>query len=290
MVSKAVRVVTGTNDAPLTGARQLSATMNGNNAAFCAVTDAGAIMCWGFDVSGFLGRGDLFATTFALPVLTSPGGTPFEGAVEVRLGFDSACARKADGEVWCWGGDTLQQTGVDTLLPATVTPFPTGPLQFGAAVRLAANPGNTHCAVRDDGEVFCWGWNAYQQAGGGAGAESVLPTPVVTSDARLPLTGIVDLAPDRGMQAMCATTTAGALVCWGHPFPPAGAPDATSPYPIAIPLAGAGGAPLRLPLSSYGGRDGSLVYIDPNGKLTLGAGALPFAAQPSCDDVGPPPP
>jgi hypothetical protein len=97
----------------------------------------------------------------------------------------------------------------------------------------------------------------------------------------LPLADVVDLAPDRGMQAMCATTLSGALFCWGHPFSPAGAPDMMSPFPIAIPLPG--GAPLRLPLSAYGGRDGSLVYIDPNGKLTLGAGAFPFAAEPPCD-------
>jgi hypothetical protein len=61
-----------------------------------------------------------------------------------------------------------------------------------------------------------------------------------------------------------------------------------SATPIAIPLAGAAGAPLRLPLSSYGGRDGSLVYVDPDGKLTLGAGGLPFAAQPPCDDLAAP--
>jgi hypothetical protein len=45
---------------------------------------------------------------------------------------------------------------------------------------------------------------------------------------------------------------------------------------------------VRLPLSSYGGRDGALVYIDPNGKLTLGAGGVPFAAQPPCGDVASP--
>ena len=113
-------------------------------------------------------------------------------------------------------------------------------------------------------------------------------TPVFASEgSNLPLTGVVDLAPDRGMQAMCATTSAAALVCWGHPFPPPGTPDAMTATPIAIPLPGAEGAPLRLPLSSYGGRDGSLVYVDPNGKLTLGAGALPFAAQPPCEDASP---
>ena len=289
--SAAVQVVTSSDAprAPLTGARQLSATMNGGGAAFCAVTDAGEIWCWGYGVSGILGRGDSMDSAFARPVLVGPAGAPFADAAEVRLGFNSACARKTTGFIWCWGDNTLNETGIadsmglDPSAPTSTTPFPEGPLQMDPAVRLAANPGNTHCAILASGEVVCWGWNAYQQVSGG-GDMSVLPMPVVTSDKRLPLTGVVDLAPDRGMQAMCAATTAGALLCWGHPFPPAGTPDAMSPYPIAIPLAQAAGAPLRLPLSSYGGRDGALVYVDPNGKLTLGAGGLPFAAQPPCDE------
>ena len=177
--------------------------------------------------------------------------------------------------------------GLDPPGSSVTTPFPAGPLALpDAAVRLAANPGNTHCAIIEAGGVACWGWNAYAQAGAAA-SPSASPTLVVTADAGAPLAGVVDLAPDRGMQAMCATTTASALLCWGHPFPPAGTPDVTSPYPIAIPLAQAAGAPLRLPLSSYGGRDGALVYVDPNGKLTFGAGGLPFAAQPPCGDVMP---
>jgi hypothetical protein len=289
MTSDARLVVTSPDQpTPLAGARQLSATMNGGGAAFCAVTDAGTIWCWGYGVSGILGRGDQADSTFARPVLARPGGAAFSDAVEVRLGFDSACARKSDGSVWCWGDSSLGQIGVadsSGLSPgdAGSTPFPEGPLLLsGPAVRLAANPGNTHCAIVDQGGVQCWGWNAYAQAGGGNSPSTNGATRVFASEgSQLPLTDVVDLAPDRGMQAMCATTSAGALLCWGHPFPPAGAPDATSPYPVTIPLAQ--GAPLRLPLSSYGGRDGALVYIDPNGKLTLEAGAFPFAAQPPCD-------
>lgn len=293
MTDAAVEVVTSgdASAAPLTGARQLSATMNGGGAAFCAVADAGGIWCWGYGVKGILGRGDTADSAFARPVLAGPSGPPFADAAEVRLGFDSACARKSDGSVWCWGGNALGQTGIADSMgidpadwPSATTPFPSGPLFLsGPAVRLAASPGNTHCAILKSGEIMCWGWNAYAQAGAGGGATFVTPTPVVTSDARFPLTDVVDLAPDRGMQAMCATKSNGALVCWGHPFAPAGQPDATSPYPIAIPLAGSPGSPLRLPLSSYGGRDGALVYVDPNGKLTFDAGGFPFAAQPPCD-------
>jgi hypothetical protein len=291
--SSAVQVVT--SDAaprtPLRGALQLSATMNGGGASFCAVTDVGGIWCWGYGVSGILGRGDGADSTFARPVLASPQ-VSFAGAAEVRLGFASACARKSDGTVWCWGDDTLGQTGVargdltpvGTAGTTKTTPFPAGPLALpDVAERLAANPGDTQCAISRGGLVSCWGWNAYAQAGAAA-SPSVPPTLVVTAGAGAPLAGVVDLAPDRGMQAMCATTAAGALQCWGHPFPPAGDDDATSPYPVSIPLPA---SPLRLPLSSFGGRDGALIYVDPSGKLTIGAGSLPFAAQPPCGDATP---
>jgi hypothetical protein len=275
---------------PLTGARQLSATMSGNGAAFCAVTDAGIIWCWGYGIGGILGRGDQTDSPFAQPVLIGAGSDPFTGAVEVRVGYDSACARTTAGQVWCWGDNSRGQTGIANSggLPGNITPFPAGPLQLpSAAVRLAASPGRTHCAVLLLGWVACWGANESEQAGADNRFSFVAPTTILSPVAGLPrdspLEHVVDLAPDRGMKAMCATTSEGALYCWGHPFPPAGAPDATTAVPIAIPLPGAGGAPLLSPLSSYGGLDGSLVYIDPNGKLTLGAGGLPFEAQLPCD-------
>ena len=210
------------------------------------------------------------------------------GAVEVRLGFDSACARDGVGQVWCWGDNSRGQTGLPNSggLPGNLTRFPSGPVPLPLnvpAVRLAANPGNTHCAILLLGDVACWGANESMQAGADNGFAFVTPTSIIDPVTGFALEDVVDLAPDRGMQAMCANTADGMLHCWGHPFPPAGAADTMSAIPAAIPLAGGSRAPLRLPLSSYGGRDGSIVYIDPNGKLTLGAGGLPFAAQPPCD-------
>ena len=288
----AVQVVTGAGGgaAPLLGARQLSATMNGGGAAFCAVTDASEIWCWGYGVGGILGRGDSADSPFAQPVLSGPNQAPFGGAVEVRLGFDSACARDTSGQVWCWGDNSRGQTGLANTggLPGDVTRFPAGPVPLPlslSAVRLAANPGNTPCAILLLGRVACWGANESEQAGADNGFAFVTPTSILDPASGFELEDVVDLAPDRGMQATCANTADGMLHCWGHPFPPAGAADSTTATPVAIPLAGTAGAPLRLPLSSYGGRDGSIVYIDPNGKLTLGAGGLPFAAQPPCDDL-----
>ena len=288
MTSTAVRVVTSdAARAPLAGARQLSASMNGGGATFCAVTDAGEIWCWGYGVSGILGRGDSLDASFARPVLAGPG-TPFAAAAEVRLGFDSACARKTDGTVWCWGGSALGQIGIadsEGFLPGDVgpTPFPEGPLLLRApAVRLAANPGNTHCAILDQGTVWCWGWNAYAQTGAGASMLTDRPTPVFSpTGGNLPLTDVIDLAPDRGMQAMCATTAAGALWCWGHPFPPAGTADAIRPDPDPDPARACGrrAAPLAALVVRRARRRGRLRRSERQAHLRRGRPPVRRAAS-----------
>lgn len=275
----AVRVVVAAPAAaaprpPLEGARQLAASMNGNAATFCAVTTSGAVLCWGSGDNGLLGRGASDRAPFARPVLAD-AQTPFAEAVEVRLGFDSACARARDGSVWCWGDNSVAQAGF-AFAESTNVPFPVRVPLPAPATRLAASPGRTHCAILEDDRVACWGWNADAQAGAEASTTGALPTIVLASAGGPPLTGVTDLAPDRGMQAMCANTKDRGLVCWGHPFPRTGAPDATSPYPVDAD------ATTSRPLSAFGERDGTLVYVDAAGRLTLGAGRGPLTAQPAC--------
>jgi hypothetical protein len=280
----AVQVVTGaagTSPAPLAGARQLGASMIGTGVLFCALTDAGGVWCWGSNLPvNVSGRDDGDSSSFARPVMAG-AATPLANVAEVRVGYDSACARKKDGSVWCWGDGARGQRGQGgdpAAVPAT--PYPTEVPLPAPAMRLAASPGQTHCAILNDGRVACWGWNAWSQAGAPNTVEAAPPTIVLSAEGGPPLRGVTDLAPDRGMQAMCANTGGAAgFVCWGHPFPLAGGPDAESPFPTPIPT----GAPVRVPLSAYGGIDGALVYVGPQGQLTLGAGALPFSVQPPCD-------
>ncbi len=72
---------------------------------------------------------------------------------------------------------------------------------------------------------------------------------------------------------MCARTVT-EVVCWGTPFK-ARACRTISPYPAPVydPTTGQPMLAPLLPLSAYGGVDGSLVYVDPEGVLALGAGA-----------------
>jgi hypothetical protein len=178
------------------------------------------------------------------------------------------------------GDNSRGQLGVAPL----VTPqslFATRVRLAAPTTRLAASPGDTHCAITEDSGVQCWGWNQYAQAGAPP-SSSVGPTVVLTAASGEPLRGVVDLAPDHQMQAMCARTMSG-LVCWGNALQPGGA-RAVSPYPAPVYDA-ATGQPMiapRVPLAAYGGVDGSLVYVDPEGDLALGAGAPGFTSQPPC--------
>jgi hypothetical protein len=276
--SSAVQVVTTAAGAPLAGATQISGGTNGSGATFCAVTSDGSVLCWGHNPSGVLGDGDTMDEGYARPVVTDGAQTPLTDVVEVRIGYLSTCARKRDASVWCWGDNSLGQLGssapAQSLVPIRV-PLPR------PAVRLAASPGDTHCAILQDTSAACWGWNQYAQAGSTTLSPSVGPTVVLTAPGGPPLLGVVDMAPDHQAQAMCASTKSSGLLCWGNAFDAATGVRAITAYPVA-PSDLRAGVAAGVPLGAYGASDGVLVYVNPEGLVAFGAGAPPYPAQPPC--------
>jgi hypothetical protein len=262
----------------LPGAVQLAASMNGAGASFCAVLGVGRVFCWGYGGDGILGTGSDADASYAQPV-RQRGGAPFEGVAEVRLGERSACARTVDGAVWCWGDNHLGQLGVvDPMIDGDL--FPRRVELPARATRLATEPGDTFCAILEDDRVACWGWNAYAQAGAADSISAVPPTIVAGSAAGEPLRGAFDLAPDHGMRAMCANTRTRGLVCWGQLF--LGPRLEETPSPFAVDVPGVGPGVVTAPLSSFGARDGALLWVDGAGRVAVGSGGGPLAFQPPC--------
>lgn len=97
-----------------------SVAVGGNHT--CALTMAGAVLCWGDNTSGELGDGTTTQRQTPVPVsgLSS-------GVASIAAGYDFSCALTTIGGILCWGDNIQGQLGDGTtttrLTPVHVTGF-----------------------------------------------------------------------------------------------------------------------------------------------------------------------
>ncbi|MBI3898788.1 MAG: Ig-like domain-containing protein [Gammaproteobacteria bacterium] len=191
----------------------------------CARLDNGRVKCWGLSLA--LGLGDS----------GSRGDTPDEmgdhlpyldfgvnrTVVSLYAGWAHNCARLDNDDVKCWGFNSNGQLGLgDKILrgntPQTV-PANLPALDVGAGrhvVKMALG-GQSSCAVLDNGQIKCWGDNAWGALGlgdvtdrGDAPGEMGDNLPPVSLGAGRT---VVDLIV--GNNHKCALLDNGVLKCWG---------------------------------------------------------------------------
>ena len=95
----------------------------------CALTEDGAVYCWGAGSRGSLGNGSMSDSMQAVRVLgAGDAGTLVARQISVGCEGTHACALQADGTVACWGDNTFGQLGDGTMqntrsAPVLVPPF-----------------------------------------------------------------------------------------------------------------------------------------------------------------------
>jgi alpha-tubulin suppressor-like RCC1 family protein len=200
----------------LDGITQISAGV----ASTCAVEgDSGKVHCWGRDALG----GETICASMGKcsPLPTPVAGLPATAQVSAGAGF--ACALTTQGEVQCWGDNSLGQLGAGSGVASSVMPLPVPGLGVGC-IDVSAGFGGYACAVKGNGTVWCWGLNEFGALGHAKGTMGDAPcgsgqscgaSPVqVLDDKQQPLTGV-----DRvfvGAATTCARRgRGGALECWG---------------------------------------------------------------------------
>jgi alpha-tubulin suppressor-like RCC1 family protein len=199
----------------------------------CAVTDQGAVYCWGRNFRGQLGTGVTEDSDTPQPVQGPLAAIPIQ---TVALGASHTCSLTEDSQVWCWGHNGHGQLGDGTTAwrvePVEVEGFPDGV----TATTLAAG-GNHTCAIGSDGAVYCWGANYYGQSAGDDVTSVITPT-------------VVPLAPELGAPNLlavgdghtCVATDQAQTLCWGRNN--AGqlgngiTQDSSVPVPVVAQLAG----------------------------------------------------
>lgn len=121
----------------------------------CAITQAGALWCWGANGSGQLGDGSTSTRLVPVRVAILPAGL---SASRVACGERHTCVLGGAGAVYCFGANDSGQLGLGTTA-AQVTPA-TATLASGAVV--LATGLNHVCAVIGGG-LTCWGLNSSGQ-------------------------------------------------------------------------------------------------------------------------------
>ncbi len=176
----------------------VAVTVGGN--VRCALLTGGSVQCWGFNTYGAVGDGTTMQRLLPTPVLAI--GT---NAVAIKAGGVHTCALLQGGSLQCWGRNNYGGIGdgsnTDRLSPVSVAGLSVGV----ASVSL----GNWFsCVMTTGGGVRCWGDNRFGQIGGG------MPGWAATAQAPVSL-GTSASAVNVGGFFACATTTIGALRCWG---------------------------------------------------------------------------
>jgi len=163
----------------------------------CGIKSADhSLWCWGNGGEGQLGNGLMLAY--------EPRQVGTDEWASVSAGGSHTCAiGRPVASLYCWGGNDNGQLGDDSMMPRDAPV----PVADGGATYASVSAGRDHtCAVRSNGDVYCWGDNEYGQLGDGSGADQLTPVIVQSGDYK-----IVAAA----FQHSCSLSQAGDLTCWG---------------------------------------------------------------------------
>lgn len=167
----------------------------------CALTNLGAVKCWGFNYGGQLGDGTRETRRMPTPVTGLASGV-----VAIGSGNDHNCAVTVEGRVMCWGQNPAGQLGDGSYAERRTPVLVDDP----GIVYTAVEGGGQHtCGVTSAGAARCWGANGNGQIGDSA---------MVWSRSRpVPVFGLSQgvAAVTAGGWHSCAVTIAGAVKCWG---------------------------------------------------------------------------
>ena len=154
----------------VSGLNDVVAIACGNLHSF-ALRNDGTVWTWGFNGNGELGDGT--DTSRLTPVQV----VGLSNIVAIAGGGLHSLALNNDGTVWAWGYNAFGQLGNGTT-NSNPNPVPTQVTGLNNVLEIEA--GELHSlALRNDGSVWAWGYNAYGNLGDGTTVEKNVPTQTI---------------------------------------------------------------------------------------------------------------
>lgn len=173
----------------------------------CAILRSGALWCWGSNFEGELGQGDPADSPDRSDPVEVSRGVAFQ---DVSAGQGHTCAVAIDGTLWCWGRNVGGELGLGPGMPIQLRT----PTELRGARWRSVVAGQSHtCAIRSDGDLFCWGQDDDNDGHAGplgVPGSGVHDAPVIVDDA-----GDWDTISTDTFHT-CGVRTDGTLWCWGR--------------------------------------------------------------------------
>jgi len=134
--------------------------VDANEVNSAGIQSDGTLWCWGSNENAQLGNGTTTVGTQANPTpLKVNADTDW---VIVACGGNHTMAIKTDGSLWAWGRNNDGQLGLDSSTNRFPTPQPVGTDKDWVSVSC----GTSHTvALKNDGSMWTWGYNASYQLG-----------------------------------------------------------------------------------------------------------------------------
>ena len=175
----------------------------------CALHQTGNISCWGTNEDGQLGDGTNNNYS-SVPVKVQG----IDDATAISASSWSSCAVHTDGNLSCWGTNSLGQLGNGTggtFHAHSPVPVKVTGIDDATAITTGGFIDGHSCALHQAGSISCWGRNDFSQLGNGTGGneEDMSLVPVKVQ-------GIDDAtAISTSWTNSCALHQNGTISCWG---------------------------------------------------------------------------
>ena len=174
----------------------------------CALDIYGYVFCWGEGSDGQLGTGNNNNQNTPQQVKGVGGQGNLSGIQQISAGERHTCAVKEDGRAYCWGLSANDRFSNSNSLLQQNTPIQVTTLSD----IIQVSTGQKHtCALRDNGEVRCWGEGSKGQLGDTRTTDSSRPLTVRQGN------DVIDQVQQisSGDNHTCAVKTNETAVCWG---------------------------------------------------------------------------